>query len=1126
MSKIQNIKETKVSDEILRELEKLRHENRLLKNLLKRSTTPPVTGKGNLSAEDFSFGLLPGNKFSSFDKISILMWVKDIEGKYINVNEEFAQAHGIDKQEFEGLTDFDVYPQVFAEKFFSDDKNVLKTGEPFIVEEMIPLREGFIWFETVKIPIYENGQITGLTALAKDISGRKQYEKALKESEEKFRELAENTTDAFVLRSGKKIIYINPAFEQVYGYSRKEVMDNPDLYRELVHPDDRERIYNVLNSEEYRSTFIFNEQYRILKKDGSVSWIWNRSFPVWNDKGEVYRIVSVVADISEIKNLEENIRKSQSQLQAILNNIPHLAWLKSTDGKYISVNQSFARHFKMEPSQIIGKTDFDLCPTKLAEDYLRKDMLVLNTRQPRQFYEVEKKNTEKRYSETNKAPVLNDKGEVIGITGISRDITDQKLAEKALIRSEEKFKDLVTLLPEVVFETDERGYITFANLKGFELMEYTHSDLIKGKSIFDLTAPEDVNRVKEIFKSFRYGSELKGKEFKVKTKSGKIIPVLIFTNNMYHDNTWAGIRGVMVDISRRKQAENQERVYQSKLLYLSDTALDFLSMNHESNLYKFIGSRLNEMLEDVYIIINRYDEKEGKMVLEYHSFSLEQEQAINKAIKISPSDFIIDTSEDQINHYYQNADHLYEFRKGFHETTFGRIPVKISEMLKEELKIYGFYGMSLMRGGKLFGSVLILSLTEKLRDKHFIETFIYQSSIALHRKQLEIELIEARKMAEESDRLKTSFLANMSHEIRTPMNGILGLAEMLTNQKVKPAKAKEYLTMISANGKLLLNLVNDIIDISKIEAKQVDLFENQFSLKELLDEVYCIISAERMVKGKENLELVSNLNIGNNENNVISDQSKLKQILINLIGNAVKFTQEGSVEFGCKLKDNKELLFYVKDTGIGIPEDKKDVIFNRFTQADQSMTRSFAGSGLGLAISKGFVELMNGKIWAESEVGKGSEFYFTIPYKPVTLRKVMKQKRKKEISDFNWKNLNILIVEDNLVSYKLLEISLSKTGCNILHAENGMDAIEMVKNHPELHIILMDIQLPVMNGYDATREIKKINSNIPVIAQTANAMDSDRMKCLEAGCSDYVTKPIVLENLMPVIETYVKAENE
>ena len=205
----------------------------------------------------------------------------------------------------------------------------------------------------------------------------------------------------------------------------------------------------------------------------------------------------------------------------------------------------------------------------------------------------------------------------------------------------------------------------------------------------------------------------------------------------------------------------------------------------------------------------------------------------------------------------------------------------------------------------------------------------------------------------------------------------------------------------------------------------------------------------------------------------------------------------------------------------GFPKDKLQVVFDRFTQVDQSLTRPFGGSGLGLAISKGFVERMGGRIWAESELDEGATFFFTIPYKPTHKPEKSKDEMKNDPESFSWEDICILVVEDNYVSFKLLEISLGKTGVKIIHADNGQTAIDHVRENPDIDLVLMDIQLPVINGYDATIAIKKFRPDLPVIAQTANAMDDDRLKCLNAGCNDYITKPIVLEKLYRIINDYV-----
>jgi CheY-like chemotaxis protein len=246
----------------------------------------------------------------------------------------------------------------------------------------------------------------------------------------------------------------------------------------------------------------------------------------------------------------------------------------------------------------------------------------------------------------------------------------------------------------------------------------------------------------------------------------------------------------------------------------------------------------------------------------------------------------------------------------------------------------------------------------------------------------------------------------------------------------------------------------------------------------------------------------------------------LRQVLINLLGNAIKFTEKGFIEFGYSLK-GEELEFYVKDSGIGISTEKQKVIFDRFTQADDSLTRKFGGSGLGLAISKGLIELLGGRLWASSVLGEGSTFYFTTPYLAATEDEVEEKKAVLQKSDYDWKDRTFLIVEDDKVSFKFLEGVFRKTGVNIIHADNGLKAIDLCRRHPELDIVLMDIQLPEMSGLDATRVITSFRKDLPIIAQTANAMSEDKEKCLEVGCVDYVSKPINILLLFNTIDKYL-----
>jgi len=383
------------------------------------------------------------------------------------------------------------------------------------------------------------------------------------------------------------------------------------------------------------------------------------------------------------------------------------------------------------------------------------------------------------------------------------------------------------------------------------------------------------------------------------------------------------------------------------------------------------------------------------------------------------------------------------------------------------------------------------------------------------------DIILAKERAEESDRLKSAFLANMSHEIRTPMNGILGFSELLKNPDLTGDEQQEYIRIIETSGARMLNIINDIIDISKIESGLMKLDMNESNINEQIEYIYTFFKPEVEAKGM-NISFRNSLPA--KEAIIITDREKLYAVLTNLVKNAIKYSLKGSIEFGYDLVVTpvqlKELRFYVKDTGIGIPKNRQVAIFERFIQADIEDLQARQGAGLGLSITKAYVDMLGGKIWVDSQIEKGSTFYFTLPYNLKSTELTLQKRLTNEQSNGHVKNLKILIAEDDEVSQKLISIMISMFGNEILKVRTGIEAVSICKNNPDLDLILMDIQMPRMGGYEATQQIRQFNKDVVIIAQTAYGLSGDREKAIEAGCTDYITKPIKKVELVSMIQKY------
>ncbi|PLX03011.1 MAG: hypothetical protein C0595_08545 [Marinilabiliales bacterium] len=384
------------------------------------------------------------------------------------------------------------------------------------------------------------------------------------------------------------------------------------------------------------------------------------------------------------------------------------------------------------------------------------------------------------------------------------------------------------------------------------------------------------------------------------------------------------------------------------------------------------------------------------------------------------------------------------------------------------------------------------------------------------RKKTENDLIKAKNKAEESDRLKSAFLANMSHEIRTPMNGIIGFSELLKEPMLSGEEQLEYISHIEVSSNRMLNIINDIISISTLESGDIEVIEKETNVNEIIDDVF---GSLKQIAEYKNLEVIISKELPNERSVIITDKSKLRVVLEKLVSNAIKFTEKGGIEIGYKLKQTSELEFWVKDTGIGIPISRQRAIYERFIQADIKDLRAHQGAGLGLTIAKSYIDLLGGEIWQKSIVGEGSCFYFTIPYKVSGTTQESKNKSNEIFKNLN-NNLKVLIAEDDILSQEFLSISIEKITREILIAENGQEAIDICSSNPDIDLVLMDIKMPIMNGYEATKKIREFNKDVIIIAQTAFAMPEDIKNAFEAGCNEHIAKPVRTENLIQLLNQY------
>ncbi len=757
---------------------------------------------------------------------------------------------------------------------------------------------------------------------------------------------------------------------------------------------------------------------------------------------------------------------------------PDLLFVFDPESYIIEVNKTAADKLGYKTDELLGKSMFDLHPPGKRAECERYLNEILDGKRSYCPLPLVMKSGELLIVETKIGRGVWNGADVI--YSVSKDVTDRVKAEEAARENEERYRILFSNINDAVFVhefTDDEmpGKFIEANDVACQRLGYTREELLN-MSPKDIDAPEGWALVPGVMAKLKADSHIMWEGIHV-TKGGKKIPVEI-SNHLFEMEGRRVILSAVRDITDRKASEELLRRSEEKYRKIFENVRD-----------TFYQADINGIITDISPSIERYsgyqpDELIGMKVETLYNDPKEREALLK-----------ILYEKGEVRDYIIHLVH------------------KDRRLVYVSANIHLLYGS----GGRPF------SIEGSLRDvsERFQAQEKIQESEQLLRKQneeyaiLTEELKIARDKAEESDHLKSAFLANMSHEIRTPMNGIVGFSQMLGDPSLRKDEREAFIKIVNSSCEQLLHIINDIIDISKIEAGQVDFLESTFSIRELLEEVYSFfLPAAKEIK----IELALDPVPADIEENIISDRTKIRQMLDNLMSNALKFTNSGRVVISCGLED-QFIRFMVKDTGIGIRPGMQEIIFERFRQADTSFAKTHSGTGLGLSISKAFVEKMGGSIGVISEEGKGSSFWFRLPYNPFTggIENEVPVTKKSKAGE----KITVLVVEDEEINWLYINEILKKQA-KLLHAVNGVVALDLVKKNQDIDLVLMDIKLPDINGLELTKMIKAINKNLPVVAQTAYALAGDREKALNAGCVEYLTKPVRRDELLNLVSDFCK----
>ena len=848
---------------------------------------------------------------------------------------------------------------------------------------------------------------------------------------------------------------------KMLGFDTSEDLNYDKVNAEIHHPEDLERITTWLNEciASGKSNFAPNE-YRLVCKDGTIIHV-QTSIKVLRENNVPFKIIGTALDITQRKKAEEKLKESEEKFRMAFQKHPDAINITTiADGEIIEINPGFTRITGYSLEESMGKKTSDLelwaNPGDRAEMVRR--LKEYGSISDFEFLRKMKDGSIKDSLMYVTPITINNTSCLLSII---RDVYEQKQAERKLIKSEDRLSMAMLAANDGLWDWDLQTNNVYFDARYYQMAGYKVNEFSHRLEEFQKRVhPDDMDRVMKMAQK-NFTGELKrfNTEFRFKKKNSDWMWILGRAVIVERDEQGHALRfvGTHTDITKRKKAEDELH----KLSTAVKQSPSLILITDTDGKLEYVNPKC--------------------IALTGYSF----EESIGKNLRLLKSG-------KQSNNFYKN---LWK-------------TISSGEVWQGDIQ-------NKKKNGEFYWESAHIVPIKDLNGT--IVNYVKIAEDITERKETEIELVKAKEKAEESDRLKSAFLSNMSHEIRTPMNGILGFTQLLKEPQLTGEEKEQFITIIEKSGNRMLNTINDIIDIAKIEAGQVKAVSEEVSVNQILEEQYYFFNREAQAKG---LELNYRSSLSDKDARIFTDHNKLEGILTNLIKNAIKFTEKGSITLGCVHKKNKVddvLEFYVKDTGIGIPASRIEAVFNRFEQADIADTRAFQGSGLGLAIAKSYVEMLGGEIKVSSKEGKGSTFSFSIPYEKSLAGGLKSNENIHNDSLKPLSDLSVIVAEDDEVSKLYLKTILENEVNTISYTCSGQETIDRCRENPDVDIILMDIKMPDINGYEATAEIRKFNKDVLIIAQTSFGLSGDSEKALAAGCNDYIAKPIQKELLMEKI---------